>query len=430
MEITKPTRRSEKGLTIVTVTFLMTATILSIIGLVRVVPSLLSWEHTSVDFRYYFVAAQALDAGRSPYGFGYLYPPFFAGLLRSLTALDFPQAARIWFAINALTLIPIAYLFVKLAVPQRKTALLIVPAFVGILLIPATYETLLLGQVNLLVVLCVLGSLSFVQKERRSGDVIAGMLLGVAIAIKIFPMFLVASLVWRRKKIAIGSVVLATLLTILIGVLLGGSEYTVDYFVNILPNLSTQSMITIENQSLTGYITRLFSGVSQSFPLYSTENYVNILVPGIIDLPWLGYWLSRLFSLLTFVVSNLVIILGIRRMKSFPLWIDFSVLTSSILLFSPIVWDAYYTLLLIPLIALLLWGAPQKPILRMFGSLSILLIIIQRFWRPLIVNIPSIWITGLGFFGVLIIWTMVVYCGFGYLNLEKMDNEPDFRYVG
>ncbi len=75
-------------------------------------------------------------------------------------------------------------------------------------------------------------------------------------------------------------------------------------------------------------------------------------------------------------------------------------------------------------------GGTQKPILRMFGSLSILLIIIQRFWRPLIVNIPSIWITGLGFFGVLIIWTMVVYCGFGYLNLEKMDNEPDFRYVG
>ncbi|NJM09126.1 DUF2029 domain-containing protein [Candidatus Gracilibacteria bacterium] len=110
-----------------------------------------------LDFATYYLAAQALNAGRSPYDAtvieglaqqagvphaAYLYPPLFAAVLRPLALLPFPLANALWLIFNlALFLLGVLLLSRLLALPRRWLPLLLL----GSLLVPALHHTLELG---------------------------------------------------------------------------------------------------------------------------------------------------------------------------------------------------------------------------------------------------------------------------------------------
>ena len=108
--------------------------LLAMIGFVRVVPTLIAIP-VQQDFGAYYVAASLLNKDVPLYQWntphadvrlaqvpqtGYLYPPFWATVMRPLALLAHPRAVRVWFGINigafVITMIILVRLF---TVPRR-----------------------------------------------------------------------------------------------------------------------------------------------------------------------------------------------------------------------------------------------------------------------------------------------------------------------
>lgn len=386
------------------------ALLVALAGLARALPGFWS-AAPPVDFGVYYQAARALHAGQSPYGAGYIYPPFFAGLLWPLAALDLGLASRLWLLVNVAAALALAALATRLLAPRVARRRWFALVLAVLLLIPATYDTMLLGQVNLLIALAVAGALALLLRQRLLSDGAAGALLALAVAIKLYPLALLPILLWRRRAVALGAFALALGCAFGLGMLMGPPALTATYLLQVLPGLAGEPAGIVENQSLLGVLTRAFAGVEQRFALYSAEHVVTVAIPPLVDAPAVGLWLGRLLSLLVYGLSCLVVLRGLRRAPALPLWVDFAVLTPALLLAAPIVWSYYYTLLIIPLVALARWGAPGDPLPRLLMSLGLLLVALQRFWRVLIMAAPSALASAIGFVGVLIIWLVVASYG-------------------
>ena len=146
----------EGGLILVSIT-------LGVVGFLRVLPAMLKAPE-SVDFAPYYLAAASLNSGQPLYQmeamasmakrtgvmseFEYLYPPFFAVLLRPLAQLPYHEAARVWALLNWLFLGISVLITIRLVRARNRW---IMPALALSLLLPAVYDTILLGQINLLV---------------------------------------------------------------------------------------------------------------------------------------------------------------------------------------------------------------------------------------------------------------------------------------
>ncbi|NTW97996.1 MAG: hypothetical protein HGB28_05545, partial [Oscillochloris sp.] len=92
---------------------------------------------TQLDFSAYYLAAQALGHGQSPYDMAvqrdlaaangnlpvvpYLYPPAFAACVRPLATLPFPLANQIWLALNLLWLLLAAICMAQLLPRAYRT---------------------------------------------------------------------------------------------------------------------------------------------------------------------------------------------------------------------------------------------------------------------------------------------------------------------
>lgn len=188
-----------------------------------------------LDFATYYLAAQALSAGQSPYvpasldvlanrqggipHVAYLYPPAFAVLLVPLALLPFPAANALWFGLNlACYLAGVALLLRLLALPIAWRR-----ALLGLsLLVPALHHTLELGQVTSLLLALAAGALVILQRNRRGAEIVGGALIGAAAAIKLFPLLWALPLLVRRSWFALAGLATALLTSALIGLIAGG----------------------------------------------------------------------------------------------------------------------------------------------------------------------------------------------------------------
>lgn len=145
--------------------------------------------------------------------FLYLYPPFLAAVFVPLALLS-PQAyqpvAAVWALLGAVVL-AVSVLAVsrveRVATDRRTTLLLLAAAFA----FPPVIGELVLGNVHLL--LLGLLTMGWLGARRRDpmGDVIAGVAVGAAALIKIFPALIVVWFVatgrWRAAAVTVGAVV-------------------------------------------------------------------------------------------------------------------------------------------------------------------------------------------------------------------------------
>lgn len=163
----------------------------------------------------------------------YLYPPFLAVIIQPITSLALPQALVIWLLINSVAVvIAIAILLKKYLKTSFLTfllGLLILYLYLPIL------QNLQLGQVNPLVFLFLsLGLILLINNK----NYLAGITLGLASLIKIFPVvFLAYSLIMKKWKIFFSGI-----FTIIIGCLLaailigqGGFDIHWHYLTKVLP---------------------------------------------------------------------------------------------------------------------------------------------------------------------------------------------------
>lgn len=152
---------------------------------------------------HYYPMGAALLAQPQPV-FGYYYSAFFAVLLVPVGALPLQTAQLVWLGLQA----AVAVIWVRLGwrlLPQPSLRAGLALAGLCALSLPV-WHNLKWGQLSL--ALACAGALS-VLLERRGRPALAGAVLGIAAAIKFYPVLLAGPLVWRQRRPALLGLVLA-----------------------------------------------------------------------------------------------------------------------------------------------------------------------------------------------------------------------------
>lgn len=251
------------------------------------------------DFPSFYLAAQAVLGGQiSPYDiaglqalaqaqgidqrvFPFLYPPPSLVLMLPLGTLSYARAALLFMCLSHLALLVAAWFVCRrlLSGAWQRADLLLLVGLVYFFAFFPTLATLDLGQNNLLVLACV--SAAWVAMRERRGDWIAGVLLALACLSKLYLVLLLGALLVRgRTRVVMWSVATLGGFAALSLLLLPHSTWH-EWLTEIAPSggygrspRGLFSAADLVNQSLAGFIARLFRG--EKAPL---GHYAALCVP-------------------------------------------------------------------------------------------------------------------------------------------------------
>ena len=300
----------------------------------------------SMDFLSYYVGASAIQEGKPLYTLEthdsviaaigirmvgrYLYPPTFAILIQPFLLLSPYAASLLWFFVNVgLLLAGVGILLSQsnLRDYRMRVALLLLPV-----LFTPVLMTLYLGQVNILIfTLIVLVWLTFVQGRQFT----SGVMLALAVWIKIWPIILIAYFVWKREWKVVISSLIGLLLIGALTFALAGEGQMMSFFADKLPEISrgTEPGIDHLNQSIPGIFAKMFAPRS---------DYVHPLI----DSPILAQHGGRVATLLlisaTILLSSRPILLKDREQFS----IEFMLVVIAAMLITGRLFESNLTLLL------------------------------------------------------------------------------------
>jgi hypothetical protein len=282
------------------------------------------------------------------------HPPSSVLLALPFAALDYPDAVLVWNLVS-LGMLVISLWLIGRALAVRLTLWSIFPAVTLLLVFAPFRQQMLQGQFNLVLLLLLTG----VWAAQRSGrQAWAGAFLGVASAIKLYPVLLILYFLLRRQwKAAIVSAVSLALVTLLTVAVLGVSTYR-SYIYDVLPHVS-QYRSCWNNASLPGLWIKLFNPATEQervAPLWRNP----LIAEG-------GALLSCLAVVVVFswAVWN-------SRMRQ----IDdrgFGLAVTAMLLVSPITWEHYF-LLLLPPVAILWTRLPSSVLAK--GVFMMILVVL------------------------------------------------------
>jgi Glycosyltransferase family 87 len=363
----------------------------------------------SVDFYAYYAGAYLLQEQRDIYstaqtrfllnelnlqyieGSDYIYPPYLAAVLGPFTKfISAHTLAGIWFILNGLFLIVAinALLdYINCTQSDRFRWTLIGSA----LFVPTLYA-FWVGQVNLLILVCV--SLAVTSAERKHWF-ISSVLLTTTILVKVAPIvFLLYFAVTRQYRIIFFTCFLCALVVIL--TLPIYRDYLTSYINEVLPALAESQPHPV-NQSFNGFFSRLFTSSVFTIPLINTPNLV--------------YPMTMFAS---------IVLVSVNSMMAWKIWhishgadLLLSSLMITSVVISPLAWENLYVLLLLPYIVISRYTLTRLQ----FGMLilSIGLIFAQRLWNPF-VNAPTAYpqlqnlglLMSAGLFGAIILLILII----------------------
>ncbi len=361
----------------------------------------------------------------------YIYPPFFAVLLRPLAKLPHMSAIWVWIILNVLILGLVArQLLVASTISLRWSTFLLAGLIVGVFP-PVDHNLLYFGQVNLLLLwLLLLVHTNSHPCNTPSRQLLAGISLGIATGIKLFPAVLIPYFwLYRRRRVAYTAV--ATLgLTILIGYFGAGWPNTLRYFTQVLPALAQTNALFWLNFSLAPTLQRMFTSVSYTYQFFFMTKPATVHVLPLSDNIGLGIRLGQ--------VTNLALVIAMvltfatdwvlqRKNNLLRHGLRLSFLITTVLLVMPISEAFTQVLLLFPYAILL--AQTQLPRSVYEAQLSILLISVgliltQSSW--LLINLMihralPFWILALSPLATLLVW-MVLCSHIWRLNWHRLQS--------
>jgi hypothetical protein len=263
------------------------------------------------------------------------HPPTSVLLAVPLAWLDYPDAVLAW------NLLSLAALAVSLWLMNRSLRITsspwaLLPLVTYLLLCGPFRQQVIQGQLNLVLLLLLTGTWA---ADRSGRPLLAGVLLGTATTIKLFPGFLLLYFLLRRDwKAAAAAVISAAVLTGLTAGVVGVAAYR-DYVTEVVPQVGAGFESSWWNASLAGFWSRLFNPATD-------QHHVLPLWPNPL-LAQAGTLLSRLA-----VVALLVRVVPRARTPA-EQDLAFGLVLVGMLLVSPLTWDHYF--LLLPLPVVLLW---------------------------------------------------------------------------
>ena len=251
------------------------------------------WYHQDLDA--YLAAGRAVWHGQPLYAPflhhpfpdpplrpAYIYPPVFALLVAPLGLLSDAAANIVWLAVGQVALVAALVITLRWLRPSAW-------ALTAILCATATFYPLWVdavqGQANLLVVLLVTAGIAgIVQGKAKFGAA-----LGVAAALKLTPLLLVAWLLLDRRFREAGFM-LGALIGVTAAAALLRFDDTLIFFRQVVPALAHGTGI-YANQSLPGVIARVATNNPYTHP-WTVVPWAYLVAPTLI-LTFVGLWVVR-----------------------------------------------------------------------------------------------------------------------------------------
>jgi hypothetical protein len=192
------------------VLFITTAITFTLLPFVRFLHS-----GTDMDYRTWFDAGQTVLRGSEIYphtqNFPFMYPPTCALLLAGPAFFGKPALILILTALNTMAwILCIRFSSALISEPCVQNAPVVIANFI---VIPFVWSSYHLGQPSLVLLALMLGAFLSLRRDR---EILAGMLVALAAAIKAFPLLAIFYLVYRRYWMAAISLIVALVILLLL----------------------------------------------------------------------------------------------------------------------------------------------------------------------------------------------------------------------
>lgn len=322
------------------------------------------------------------------------YPPFFFLATAPLALLPLGVAGAIWFLVNASLAAACCVLAVSaFRAPGSKRPLPpLAYALPGLLAAVVIVTNLSRGQVNILILFFVcLGLYSF----RRGWDLRAGLSLGIAVALKLTPLLLVAYLLYRRAwKVALGTGIALIVAWAVLPALVFGPREAVTVtksWVGVIQTFSEKGVlgegvagVRHTNQSMSATFYRFFTHSPAGAG--RRDFYLNVAS---LDYETAA-WIVRALSALVLLLMAWFVRGPIGERGADVRWgYETSLVLLAVLFISPISWINHYVVLIVAFAAALEGmrraspGAPDRRLLgrasglcALFVTLSVVLLVL------------------------------------------------------
>ena len=276
----------------------------------------LKWDPNLTDLKVYLTAGRNWRNGEAIYSddpyLGFLYPPLTAVVFGVASLVPFRVLALAWTTANGL-LVP--FILRRLGLPWERALLWSVA--VVILVLPVR-ETIMLGQVNLM--LCALVVCAFYPGGGTRRPLRAGCQVGIATAIKLTPgLFIAYFALERRFRLCLAAAVVMVV-TIALGYAAAPRD-SVVFWSRLLSGGTGlgNTAVYLYNQSLSGALLRVFGT---------------------------GRWVHTLALLVTVVSAVVTVAVGAAWGRSGDRLAALSLVALGTLLASPVSWTNHYVWLL------------------------------------------------------------------------------------
>jgi hypothetical protein len=361
-------------------------------------------EVNSADFKQDYYAAQKLLSGQSIYSdqsHGNNHPPFVAVLITPFAFLSYKNAIILWSIISVILYCLIGWIVVnELNIDLSIEWKLIIT---GLALCWYQFHAhIALGQLSILISFLMIGAWVLMRQNK---EIAAGVLIGLAISIKLFPglilIYLVIKQRWRCALSAISTVFVLCALVIM----WTGIDDFIWFFTEVTPKNAEAWVTFPPNISIGGSVAKFFLDGPWVQPIINSPESAQALTLGLTII------------LLIFLVNQ------IHKMPKSVEGTDiaFSINVLAMIIVSPIAWQHSFPLLALPLGILLarLQREPHIPTLRVMLLIVLMISLpdyeigraLMAFYAPyrmpwyaaLIFLIPTM--------SLLIIWPLVVRTG-------------------
>jgi alpha-1,2-mannosyltransferase len=310
-------------------------------------------------------------------------PPIMGLILKPLVHLPPMACSLSWFYLKIAMAILSLHWVIKLLDPRAHpfpwwgkvlTVLLCLRPFEG---------DLIHGNVNLFILFLVVGALVAFCRKR---DLLAGVVLGLAIACKVTPALFLPYFLWKRAWSTLAGAALGVVLFVWVvpGAILGWGEnqqYLVSWYKNMVQPFA-EGKVTSEavNQSLPGFSYRMLmhkpSRIKWVGDIYTPVEYCNIVELDEKTVQWGLKGCMGLFALLVVWRCRT----PITERKNWRLLAEFSVVVMGMLLFSERTWKHHGVVLLLPfaVLAYCLTALRWPPLTRWYliGTLAVVFALI------------------------------------------------------
>ena len=364
------------------------------------------------DFSAYYLAAAAIAAGHSPYDeeyaartaqqrgihrTPYVYLPSLAVALIPLAHLDYETAAALWKKLSIACLLVAVYLLGSIArVRPRYRIALMACAF----LVPAVHTTIEIGQNNLLLLLLLTCAALGGSRLEPGWQSAGGLALGTAVLAKAFlPLPVLAAWFtsgrWAALASTAATIIIAT--TVSIGVV--GWEAFKSWPSAMASSTAGPEFYLVYNQSLEAVMNRFCTAGTYSSARFGRFEW--IVVPALFDCGRAGK-IAGVALGAAIMTWSWWVCRGARTPEGVLL--AFAVRLTASLVATPIVWEHYYVVLLLPFAVA--WRHRDTMPMTAVTAAAVLLML-QRYW-PFAIFLRTPFALAFGCAGTLVLWAALV----------------------